>query len=643
MELLKYVNTKMGTKSKPELSTGNTLPLTQLPFAMAAFCPQTRMPNEAPTWFFDPEADTCEGMRLTHQPSPWIGDYGTFLFTPSRKKEATAKAKKLKKQTLLPHFLEIEYESGAKISLSPSERGCAFCVSDNGAQEKYLSFFGVLGSTAFEIKENALYITNDYTEKSDAKGFKLHALISLEGADPHGAIIENGACHIPFSGDTLFGRLATSYISYDMAKTELLRVENFEKTLESATQVWENYLSRIEIESEDESQRRIFYSCMYRAFLFPHMAYEVDEAGKKIHFSPFLGEVRDGARYTDYGFWDTYRTSVPLFCMIARGELEEMLEGFAGDFDEGGYLPRWTSLGEVGCMPSTLIDGAIAEAVVRGVGSEGLHQRLLDGMIHHATVPSKNERYGRKCLEEYLKYGYVPYDATHESVNLTLDFAYGDWCIATVAEKLGRGEIAKEYFKRAESYKNIYDTSRGLFVARDKNGATRADFDPFVWGFDYTESGAFQNAFGAPHALNEIATLLGGNVLACKKLDEIFNTPPHFKYGRYGCQIHEMTEMAQAPEGLGQCAISNQPSFSLPFLYAYYGDTEKSDYYVKRIARECFTPDTYPGDEDNGSMSAWYIFATVGKYPICPGKTKYVHTTPLAKFKIREKQIKAPF
>jgi putative alpha-1,2-mannosidase len=174
------------------------------------------------------------------------------------------------------------------------------------------------------------------------------------------------------------------------------------------------------------------------------------------------------------------------------------------------------------------------------------------------------------------------------------------------------------------------------YIAKDKNGAPRESFDPFVWGYDYTESGAYQNAFGAPHALDEIAECLGGKDGAIKKLDEIFLTPPHFEYGRYGCEIHEMTEMAEAPEGLGQCAISNQPSFSLPFLYAYYGQREKSDYYVKKIATECFTRDSYPGDEDNGSMSAWYIFATLGKYPICPGSGKFTETTPLCKFKINE-------
>lgn len=636
MKLLNYVNTKMGTKSKMELSTGNTLPLTQLPFAMASFCPQTSIPSQTPTWFFDPDADCNEGVRLTHQPSPWIGDYGTFLFVPSDEISARPTPKNVKKQTLCPHFLEIEYANGEKISLTPSERGGAFSVEfpkENG----YLSFFGVIGNTTFEATDKYLYVTNDYTDKSDAQGFKMHALISLEGVNLDGAVVENGACHIPVSAKSIEGKLAISYISREMAENELSRVENYEKTLENATRVWENYLSRIEIEAESESQKEIFYSCMYRTFLFPHMAYEIDQNGKEVHYSPFKGGVFDGARYTDYGFWDTYRTSIPLFAIIARDELEKMMQGFATDYLESGFLPRWTSLGEVGCMPSTLIDAAIAEAVVNGVGSRELHLTLLDGMIHHATVEAKNERNGRKCLGEYLKYGYVPYDSAHESVNLTLDFAYGDWCIARVAQHLGKNEIANEYFKRAQSYKNLYDKERGLFLAKDKDGKTRKNFDPFVWGYDYTESGAYQVAFGAPHALDEIAEMLGGREGAIKKLDEIFATPPYFKHGRYGCEIHEMTEMAQAPEGLGQCAISNQPSFSIPFLYAYYGNTEKSDYYVKKIATECFTKDTYPGDEDNGSMSAWYIFATMGKFPTCPGSTKFTHTTPLAKFKINEK------
>lgn len=620
MGYLSYVNTNMGTDSIMSFSRGNTLPLCQLPFGMLAFCPQTEIGKDF-TWFYNPNKAYIEGVRLTHQPSPWIGDYGPLLLSTSG-----GKAENIKSEVLAPDYIKYELINGGEIEITPSERGGVFKVRGGS-----LSIHSVLGHTTFEIKGSYIHVTNDYTKQSDAVNFVQHTVISLESAKD--ISIKNGACYIDFDG-TLSGKLAISYISKEQALCELGRIDSFEKTRSDATDIWEKYLSKIQIEADSKTQMGVFYSCMYRAFLFPHKAYEIDKSGLPVHFSPFKGEVKAGVRYTDYGFWDTYRTSISLFALVARDELEEMLRGFAGDYLESGYLPRWTSLSEVGCMPSTLIDGVIAEALCQGVGDKDLYSILLDGMLHHATCESKDTRYGRKCLDTYLKYGYVPYTSSDESINLSLDFAYGDWCIAKVARALSKDDIASEYFKRAENYSSLFDSERGFFIAKDENGKWREDFDPFVWGYDYTESSAFQNIFGAPHALDQIAKMLGGKDAAIKKLDEIFNTPPLFKYGRYGCEIHEMTEMANAPAGLGQCAISNQPSFSIPFLYAYYGDREKSDYYIKKIASECFTIDSYPGDEDNGSMSAWYIFATIGKYPICPGSGAWVKTTPLAKYKI---------
>ena len=615
MGYLNYVNTKMGANSQMSFSRGNTLPLCQLPFGMCAFCPQTEIP-ENPTWFYNPSKSYIEGIRLTHQPSPWIGDYGPLLFSTS-----DGKAIDIMSEIIKPSYIKYELKNNTSIEFTPSERGGCFKASGGK-----LSLHSVHGNTKFEINDKHLYITNDYTKQSDAVGFVQHTVIALEG--DYKASAQNDALTVLFD-NSICGKMAISYISQEQALLELSRIDSFEKTHENATRLWEKYLSKIEIESKNETQLNVFYSCMYRSFLFPHKAYEIDKYGKAVHYSPFKNEIKSGPRYTDYGFWDTYRTSISLFSLVAREELEEMLEGFLTDYCEGGYLPRWTSLSEVGCMPSTLIDGAIAEAVCQGVGSRDLHKGLLEGMLHHATTPSKIPRYGRKCLDEYLKYGYVPYTKSDESINLSLDFAYGDWCIGKVAESLGENEIANQYYKRAKSYKKLFDSSRGFFIAKDEKGLWRNDFDPFVWGYDYTESSAYQNIFGAPHALDEISEMLGGKDKAIEKLDEIFKTPPIFKHGRYGCEIHEMTEMAKAPEGLGQCAISNQPSFSIPFLYAYYGNKEKSDYYIKKIANECFTPDSYPGDEDNGSMSAWYIFATIGKYPICPGSGKWTETTPL--------------
>ena len=628
MGYLNFVNTKMGTNSEMSFSRGNTLPLCQLPFGMCGFCPQTEIP-ENPTWFYNPNKDYIEGVRLTHQPSPWIGDYGPLLFSCTRGAFASPQKVKFTNEELLPHHIKYTLSCGTSFEFAPCERGGTFIASALDSGDAVFSVFSVLGNTSFEVKGNVLHVTNDYTDKSDALSFTQHTVISFKGAKMRKFDVKNGSCHVSFKGK-ISGAIAISYVSYEQALLELSRVESFEKTLKNAEDVWEKSLSKIEIESENKTQVGIFYSCMYRTLLFPHMAYEIDKEGNPIHFSPRISEVKEGFRYTDYGFWDTYRTSIPLFAIIARDELEEMLRGFLCDYLEGGYLPRWTSLGEVGCMPSTLIDGAIAEAVINGVGSRELHEGLLRGMLHHANVQSADKRYGREHLNKYLELGYVPYTEGHESVNLSLDFAYGDWCIATVAKSLGYDDIASEYFKRANGWEKLFDNETGFVVARDEQGNKRDDFDPFVWGHDYTESSAYQNIFGAPHALDRILELLGGKEKTISRLDEIFNTPPEFKHGRYGCEIHEMTEMAKAPNGLGQCAISNQPSFTIPFLYSYYGDLEKSDYYVKKIATECFLSDSYPGDEDNGSMSAWYIFATLGKFPVCPGSGKWAYTTPLA-------------
>lgn len=634
MGYLKYVNAKMGTDSKKELSRGNTLPLCQLPFGMCAFCPETDAPSEDIGWFYSPKANEMNGIRLTHQPSPWIGDWGTLLFALDNKKARFDTQKSI----LAPNYISIYFSDlGSHLEIAPTVRGGAFKIelADN---EGYLYISNRYGKTKFQIDKEAgiIFGSNDYVEKGDCKDFKMFFAISLDDVDFDSSRIDDCGAKIKINAKKTEGRVAISYINYEMARKNLIsecQGKTFDDVKLEGERIWEERLGKIEIESNDQKQLKTFYSCMYRAFLFPNKAYEIDENGAPVHYSPFKGGVFKGKRYTNNGFWDTYRTSYTLFSMVAREEFAEMLEGFASDFDESGYLPRWTAMGEVGCMPSTLIDGVIAEAVAKGVGDKELHKRLLRGMIHHANILSENERYGRKCVDKYLEFGYVPYDFADESINLSLDFAYGDWCIGMVAKALGENELAREYFERSCSYKQLFDKETGFFRAKSSRGEWRKDFNPFVWGYDYTESSAWQNIFGVPHALDDIADMLGGKEMAIKKLDEIFNTPPKFEYGRYGCEIHEMTEMAICD--LGQCAISNQPSFSIPFLYSYYGSMEKSDRVIRKITDEYFTPESYPGDEDNGSMSAWYIFATIGEFPICPGKNDLVKTTPLAKYKIK--------
>ena len=655
MKYIPYVNIKMGTKSVKRRSYGNTLPLTQLPFGMASYCIQT---DSQEGWFYHPDHEFAEGVRLTHQPSPWINDYGTFIMTPQNDViDNTAAGAwsgyRIQESVQRPDYLKLTFiRSNCTFELTPTERGAAIRLNYHDERPSVLSFLPVKGNYTyrFDTSSNTLYGTTDGHSQDIAVDFKmyfvvkfLHDAVDIENIRCEGE--NNTSCiHVGVKKKTVEARIGISYISEEMAVMAMEREcgnKSFDELKLEAEANWEEKLSRIEIETDDEEQMKTFYSCMYRPFLFPHKAYELDEDGKPVHYTPCDGKTRAGVRYTDNGFWDTYRTVYPLYTLIARDEFAEMLEGFVNDYLECGWLPRWPSLGEVGCMPSTLIDAVIAEAAVNGIGSKEVLENALKGMIHHANNEAKDPRYGRNGALSYLKYGYVPRNEQRESVNLTQDAAYGDWCIATVAKVLGHDEIVDEYMKRAKNYKNIFDAKTGFMRGLDTEGKQAEFFDPCAWGGEYTEGSAWQNSFAVPHDIEGLAELYGGREKLIEKLDAVFAEPPKYRVFGYNGEIHEMTEMAAID--FGQMAISNQPSFHLPFLFAALGDQEKTNYWVKRLALETFSSgnDGYPGDEDNGTTSAWYIFATIGMYRLCPGKKEWISCERLVKsVKILGKDIK---
>lgn len=637
----------MGTDSVKRFSNGNTLPLTQLPFGMASFCPQSEGgENEVNRWFYTPNFPYTEGIRLTHQPSPWIGDYGTFLMIPQNdviSNNAAGAWTGYREIEMTPAYLSLNLiRSSSTFELTPTERGAAIRISFDDERQSYLSILPTLGEYNYEIDKERFIIfgsTNGHSQDV-AVDFKMYfALLFEKGSIDFEKTYINGsgkdsAIHIALTPKTTEIKLAISYISKEQALITLNREllpYSFDQIRKSAEQIWESTLSRIEIQEENEEIMRTFYSCMYRTFLFPRKAYEIGNDGQSVHYSPCDGKIRKGVRYTDNGFWDTYRTTFPLFSMIASEEYREMLQGFVNDYNEGGWLPRWLSIGEVGCMPSTLIDSVIAEAVINKIGDRELWENALKGMLHHANNEAPEKRYGRNGIADYLKYGYVPRDTCAESVNLTLDSAYGDYCIAVVADALGYTEIKEEYLKRAKNFKNLFDSKTGFMRGRDKSGSFAQDFDAISWGGEYTEGSAWQSSFAVPHDIYTLTELYGGKDKLIEKLDELFAKKPLYRVFGYGGEIHEMTEMAQVE--LGQCAISNQPSFHIPFIYAELGYPQKTEYWVEKICKELFKADTkgYPGDEDNGSMSAWYIFAVLGMYPICPGKKEKVSFKPLVK------------
>jgi predicted alpha-1,2-mannosidase len=642
MLYLPYVNTKMGTKSHPRRSYGNTLPLTQLPFGMASFCLQTEVKR---AWFYQPDHEFAEGVRLTHQFSPWIGDYGAFLLMPqndcvANTGEGAWSGIRKDRTEENPHYFKTFFtRSNCVFELTPTERGGAIRLTFMDDRPSFLSLLPVMGNYSYrcDAKTNTVYGETDGHALSDAKNFKTFMVIrflgdAVDGERTYPCGEGTSACiHIALKKREVEARIGISYISYEMAEAAIDREcgeLSFDEIKAQAEANWEEKLGRIEIEALDDTQMKTFYSCLYRTFLFPRKAYEIDANGEAVHYVPFDGSVKPGVRYTDNCFWDTYRTLYPLFTLIAREEFTEILEGLVTDYADGGWLPRCSSMGEVGCMPSTLIDAVIAEAAVNGIGTKEVLEKALEGMIYHATLEAEDPRYGRNGAISFLKYGYVPRNEHRESVNLTQDFAYGDWCIARVAEVLGHADIAEEYDRHATYYRNLFDPQTGFMRGKDDRGNMAADFDPFTWGGEYTEGSAWQNSFAVPHDVEGLAELHGGREALIAKLDELFSTPPRYRVMGYGFEIHEMTEMAMVD--FGQMAISNQPSFHIPFIYAALGEIEKTEYCVKRLTEEAFFPtdDGYPGDEDTGTTSAWYILSVLGMYRLCPGKDEWIRFKP---------------
>ena len=657
MSRIPYVNIKQGSHSGERLSAGSTLPLTQLPFAMAGFIPQTD--GRKDPWFFHPDDYSLEGIRLTHQPSPWINDYGALLFLPQTGTPESVMGRAFssyrpKEAVLRPDRLRLHFaRCRTTAELAPTTRGAYFTMTYGDGRDPFISFFPAHGEYHYELDAANDRLIGYTTGHSHDVAVDFHMYFAVQFAPGSvdaartqvfadertcrkgTAVTGKGAgIHIALNSAVLTAQLAISYISVEQALENLRQdahPEGMTGAAREAEATWEEYLSRIEVTTDDELQLRTFYSCMYRCFLFPHKAFEYTSEGEAVHYVPSTGGVGKGKRYTDLGFWDVYRTLFPLFSLIAKEEYAEMLEAFLIDYHECGWLPRWPSIGEVGCMPSTLIDAVIADAVVKGIGTPALWEGLLEGMLHHANNAAPKSCYGRTGVDAYLQYGYVPDGVANPCVNLTLDAAYGDFCIAQVAAALGKTDIEAEYRQRSLNYRHLFDNETGFMRAKDTEGRFTEPFNPFRWGGPYCESSAWQATFAVPHDVEGLAALYGGSEAMCEKLDELFAAPPYYDPAGYGFVIHEMIEMARAD--FGQCAISNQPSFHLPYLYAMLGQPEKTAYWVERLCREAFTAedDGFPGDEDNGTTAAWYIFSNLGLYPVCPGKAEYVCTPMLVK------------
>ncbi|MFT3920104.1 GH92 family glycosyl hydrolase [Cloacibacterium sp.] len=651
------VNTLMGTDSEYKLSTGNTYPAIALPWGMNFWTPQTNKMGNG--WVYGYRAYKIQGFKQTHQPSPWINDYGQFSLFPETgdlKLDGEDRASWFshKAEIAKPHYYSVylaDYDITTEIT--PTERAAIlrFTFPQNDKSWVVVDAFDKGSYIKVIPSENKVI---GYTTRNSGgvpQNFKNYFVIQFDKAFTEsnvwsGKEIVSGKSElkddhvgaaIRFStkrGEKVNARVASSFISFEQAELNMKELGNdsFEEVCQKGKEIWNKDLSRILVEGGTSDQIKTFYSCLYRAMLFPRKFFEFDKNGQIVHYSPYNGKVLPGAMFTDNGFWDTFRAAFPFFNLMHPSLNEQIQEGLVNTYKESGFLPEWASPGHRDCMIGSNSATIIADAYLKGCRGYDINT-LYEAVIKNTKNEGPMSSVGRKGYEYYNRLGYVPYDVKiSENTARTLEYAFADWTIWKLAKELNRPQEEIDVFaKRAMNYHNVFDKESNMMRGRNEDGTFQKPFNPYKWGDAFTEGNAWHYTWSVFHDTEGLVKLMGGKKEFVKMLDSVFVVPPIFDDSYYGGVIHEIREMQIM--NMGNYAHGNQPIQHMIYLYNYAGEPWKTQKWVREVMNKLYTPtpDGYCGDEDNGQTSAWYVFSAMGFYPVTPGSGQYVIGAPLFK------------
>ena len=662
-----YVSPLVGTQSSFELSTGNTYPATARPWGMNFWTPQTGKMGDG--WQYVYTANKIRGFKQTHQPSPWINDYGQFSLMPVTGKPEFDEDKRAswfshKGEVSHPYYYKVYLaEHDVVTELTPTERAVMFRFTfpDNdsyvvvdafdrgsfiriipeenkiigyttrnsgGVPDNFKNYFVIEFDKPFVYRAT---FSNDVEpkRKKDKVSLSLKRDVMEQTAFHAGAVIgfKTG------KGEVVHARVASSFISFGQAEANLreLGTDTFDALVQKGKDAWNRVLGKIEVEGGTDEQYRTFYSCLYRSLLFPRKFYEMDAEGRPIHYSPYNGKVLPGYLYTDTGFWDTFRCLFPLLNLMYPSVNREIQEGLINTYKESGFFPEWASPGHRGCMVGNNSASVLVDTYMKGVRVEDV-ESLYKGLLHGTeNVHPQASSTGRLGYEYYNRLGYIPYDVSiSENAARTLEYAYDDWCIYRLAKELKRPQKEISLFaKRALNYKNLFDSESKLMRGKNKDGKFQKPFSPLKWGDAFTEGNSWHYSWSVFHDPQGLIDLMGGKEMFVTMLDSVFAVPPVFDDSYYGQVIHEIREMTVM--NMGNYAHGNQPIQHMIYLYDYAGQPWKAQYWLREVMNRMYTsaPDGYCGDEDNGQTSAWYVFSALGFYPVCPGTDEYILGAPL--------------
>lgn len=637
-----YVSTLVGTLSKHQLSTGNTYPAVAMPWGAHFWTPHTGRLGDG--WAYVYTDDRIRGFKQTHQPSPWMNDYGQFSIMPvttgpfwEEDRRASWFSHKAEKAT--PYYYSVYLaDHDTFVELSPTEHAAAFRIT---YPERDMSYLVADAFTNAEVKVEGNRIIGYVTNNCGGvhEDFRNYFIIESDTPFEYVDVVNEERSHALLGFRTHAGqqvnlKVASSFISPEQAEFNLAELGDgdVDRIASQGREVWNGLLSRIEVEDDDVDDLRTFYSCLYRSLLFPRDMSELTPAGKRVHYSPHDGKVHDGYLFTDTGLWDTFRSLFALLELVYPETAEKVMHGYVNHYIESGLLPEWASPGHRDCMVGNNSASVVAEAYLKGI--EGPDYELLWEALKAGAHTYDQKVYGasgRKGWEFYDHLGYVPCDVgVNESAARTLEYAYNDWCIYVMGKALGKpeDEIAP-YAEAAYNYRNLYRDDISMMAGRRFDGTFPENFSPFKWGGDFTEGNSLHYTWSVFHDPAGLAELMGGLDEFGENIDAIFNIPPIYDASYYGYTIHEIREMQIM--NMGNYAHGNQPVQHMIYLYDWCGQPWKAQKRIREVMDRLYTalPDGYCGDEDNGQTSSWYVFSALGFYPVCPASCEYAIGTPL--------------
>lgn len=650
-DLVQYVNTLQGTNSTYELSWGNTYPTTAVPYPMNSWSPQTGKNGDG--WKYQYSATTIRGFQPTHQCSPRVGDYGVFSLMPvselvvDESKRATPFSHD--KEIAKPHYYKVTLENGITTEFSPTTRSAHFRFSFPAKGDAFLVLDGYTKTSQVQIDVANHRITG-YVHNGafSPKTHKNYFIIQFDKPFVSYGTWENRkntiqknnlsregegiGAYVQFAkGSKVQAKVSTSYISPEQAEVtmtrELGKHSSVEVTKQAAADVWNQLLNRVLVDGGSEEDMKTFYSCMFRANLFSHKFYEEKEDGSPYYYSPYDEKIHDGYMFTDNGFWDTFRSQFPLTNILHPTMQGQYMQALLDAQEQCGWLPSWSFPSETGGMVGNHSISLLTDAWVKGIRTFD-PEKALKAYAHEAMNKGPwGGANGRVRWKDYYQLGYIPYPESMGSTAQTLEYCYDDFCAYQLAKMTGNKFYEEVFARQIYNYKNVYDPSVGFMRGRKLDGSW-ADFDAFEWGGPYCEGNAWHYNWSVFHDVQGLIDLTGGDERFVAKIDSVFALPGIVKYGTYGTKIHEMLEMELAK--MGQYAQGNQPIQHMIYLYSYAGQPWKTQYWIRQVMDRLYnsSENGYPGDEDQGGMSSWYVLSALGIYSVCPGTDEYVLGSP---------------